>query len=114
MLGDDATWGGIGNDVAKWLVAFYIEDGLVASRDPVWLQSSFDVLVGLFECIGLFTNASKTKVMTCIPGRIRKGYTEEEYTSIRSGAETAAGMVHAWVGQKCLKHYILRRFSNRS
>jgi hypothetical protein len=24
------------------------------------------------------------------------------------------GMVQAWVGQKCLKRYILRRFSNRS
>jgi hypothetical protein len=90
VLGDDAMRGGIGDDVAKWLVAFYIDNGLVASRDPVWLQSFFDVLVGLFECIGLFTNASKTKVMTCILGRIREGYTEEEYTNIRSGAETAA------------------------
>jgi hypothetical protein len=28
--------------------------------------------------------------MTCILGRIREGYTEEEYTNIRSGAEIAA------------------------
>ncbi len=48
VLGDDATRGGIGDDVAKWLVAFYIDDSLVTSRDPVWLQSSFYVLVGLF------------------------------------------------------------------
>jgi hypothetical protein len=89
VLGDDAARGGIGDDVAKWLVAFYIDNGLVASRDPVWLQSSFNVLVGLFERIRLFTNASKTKVMTCIPGRIREGYTEEEYTIIRSGTDTA-------------------------
>ncbi len=89
MLGDNAARGGIGDDVAKWLVAFYIDNGLVASRDPVWIQSSFNVLVSLFEHIGLFTNASKTKVMTCIPGRIREGYTEEEYTNIRSEAETA-------------------------
>ena len=66
MLGDDAARQGIGDDVVKWLVAFYIDDRLVASRDPIWLQSSFDVLVGLFERIGLFTNAAKTKVMTCI------------------------------------------------
>jgi hypothetical protein len=64
VLGDDAACRGIGDDVAEWLVAFYIDDGLVASRDPVWLQSFFDVLVGLFECIGLFLNALKTKVMT--------------------------------------------------
>jgi hypothetical protein len=71
-------------------VAFYIDNGLIASRDPVWLQLSFDILVGLFECIRLFTNAAKTKVMTCIPGRIREGYTEEEYTLNKSGLETAA------------------------
>ncbi len=45
VLGDDNTHGGIGDDDAEWLVAFYIDDGLVASRDPVWLQSSSDVLV---------------------------------------------------------------------
>jgi hypothetical protein len=60
-LGDDTADKGIGDDVAEWLVAFYIDDGLVASRDPVWLQSSFDILVSLFECIGLYTNAAKTK-----------------------------------------------------
>ncbi len=89
-LGDDAAREGIGDDVAQWLVAFYIDDRLVASRDPIWLQSSFDILVGLFKCIGLFTNAAKTKVMICIPGRIREGYTEEEYTLNKSGLETAA------------------------
>jgi hypothetical protein len=69
-LGDDAARQGIGDKVAKWMVAFYIDNGSVASRDPVWLQSSFDILVGLFERIRLFTNATKTKVMTCTPGRI--------------------------------------------
>jgi hypothetical protein len=63
--------------VAEILVAFYADDRLIASRDPVWLQESFDVLIGLFERIGLFTNAAKTKVMVCTPGKIREGYTEE-------------------------------------
>jgi hypothetical protein len=89
-LGDDAARQGIGDKVAKWMVAFYIDNGLVASRDPVWLQSSFDILVGLFECIGLFTNAAKMKVMTCTPGRIREGYSDEAYTLHKSGLETAA------------------------
>ncbi len=88
-LGDDAARERIGDDVAQWLVAFYIDDRLVARRDPVWLQASFDILVGLFERIRLFKNAAKTKVMTCIPGRIREGYTEEEYTLNKSGLETA-------------------------
>jgi hypothetical protein len=108
VLGDDAARGGIGNDVAKWLVAFYIDDGLVASRDPVWLQSSFNVLVGLFEHIGLFTNALKTKVMTCILGRIREGYTEEEYTSIRSGAEQPpTGSAAGWIVRSVVTAYKL-------
>jgi hypothetical protein len=85
-IGDDAACKVIGDGVAKWLVAFYIDDGLVASRDPVWLQSSFDILVSLFECIGLYRNAAKTKVMKCVPGRIREGYIEKEYTLHRSGA----------------------------
>jgi hypothetical protein len=80
MLGDDAARQGIGDEVAKWMVAIYIDNELVASRDPVWLQSSFDILVGLFERIGLFTNAAKTKVMMCTPGRIRECYSDEAYT----------------------------------
>jgi hypothetical protein len=71
-------------------VVFYIAEGLIASRDPVWLQKSFDVLIGLFERIGLFTNAAKTKAMVCIPGRIREGYTEEEYANHKSPTETSA------------------------
>jgi hypothetical protein len=89
-LGDEAAREGIRDDVAEWLVAFYIDNGLVTSRDPVWLQLSFDILVSLFERIGLHTNATKTKVMMCIPGRIREGFTEEEYTLHRTGVETAA------------------------
>jgi hypothetical protein len=63
--------------------------GLIASCDPVWLQESFNVLIGLFERIGLFTNAAKTKAMVCIPGRIQEGYTEEEYANYKSPIETS-------------------------
>jgi hypothetical protein len=96
-LGDNAAREDFGDDNAEWLVAFYIDDRLVASRDPVWLQLSFDILVSLFECIGLYTNATKTKVMTCIPGRIKEGFTEEEYTLHRTGAATSSNRKHRWV-----------------
>jgi hypothetical protein len=76
-LGEEAARDGLGDRVAEIMVAFYVDDGLIASRDPVWLQESFDVLIGLFERIGLFTNAAKTKAMVCIPGQIREGKTEE-------------------------------------
>ena len=48
-LGEEAACDGIGDRVAEILVAFYVDDGLIASRDPVWLQDSFDILIRLFE-----------------------------------------------------------------
>ncbi len=96
-LSDDTMRKGIGDDVAELLVAFSIDYGLVASREPVWLRLSFDILVSLFERIGLYTNAAKTKCTTCIPGRIREGFMEEEYTLHRTGAETATNRKRRWV-----------------
>jgi hypothetical protein len=54
----------------KEIVAFFVDNGLVGSRDPIWLQSALDILVTLFEGIGLWTNPDKTKVMMCVPGNI--------------------------------------------
>ena len=90
MLGEEATHDGLGERIVKILVAFYVDDGLIASCDPVWLQESFDILIELFERIGLFTNAAKMKAMVCIPGQIQEGYTEEEYANYKSPTETSA------------------------
>jgi hypothetical protein len=90
MLGEEATHNGLGDRVAEILVAFYVNNGPIASCDPDWLQESCDVLIGLFERIGLFTIATKTKAMVCIPGRIREGYTEEENADYKSQTVTAA------------------------
>ena len=49
MLDEDAVRDGIGNQVAEILVVFYVDNGRIASRDPVWLQESFNILFGLFE-----------------------------------------------------------------
>jgi hypothetical protein len=57
----------------------FVDNGLVGSRDPVWLQGALNVLIKLFESISLRTNPDKTKVMTCIPGNIRIAHTEEAY-----------------------------------
>ena len=38
---------------------------MVASSDLCWLQWAFNVLVGLFERVGLHTNVGKTVGMTC-------------------------------------------------
>ena len=36
-------------EACREIVAFFVDDGLVGSRDPVWLQGALDVLVTLFE-----------------------------------------------------------------
>ena len=81
FLGDDAARMGIGEAVRDHVVAFFVDDGLVAARCPEWLQSSFTILIHLFERIGLKMNVAKTKVMTCLPGKIRVAKTEEEYAA---------------------------------
>jgi hypothetical protein len=79
------------------MVAFYADDGELLARCPGWLQSSFDVLVGLFECVGLCTNAKKTKVITCIPGKIRVSLSKEVYNDNCCRAFTHAARKCRWV-----------------
>ena len=45
----------------------YVDDGMVASSDPRWLQWAFNALVGLFERVGLRNNVGKTVSMVCRP-----------------------------------------------
>jgi hypothetical protein len=58
--------GGVFSEAYREIIAFFVDNGLVRSRDHVWLQSAMDILVILFEGIGLRTNPDKTKVMTCV------------------------------------------------
>jgi hypothetical protein len=81
MLGHNVAQDGMEEAVRNYVVAFFVDDGLVAVRCLEWLQSSFTILVTLFKCIGLWTNAAKTKVITCLPGRIQVARMEEEYTA---------------------------------
>ncbi len=60
-------------------MVFFVDNRLVRSRDPIWLQSALDVLVILFESISLRANPDKTKVMTCIRGNIQVAHMEEAY-----------------------------------
>jgi hypothetical protein len=77
-LGKEAAQGRF-EEASREIVACFVDDGLVGTRNPVWLQSALQVLVILFESIGLRTNPDKTKVMMCIPGKIRVSHTEEAY-----------------------------------
>jgi hypothetical protein len=89
-LGDNTALLGIGEAVRDHVVAFFVDNGLVAARCSKWLQSSFTILINLLERIGLKTNAAKTKVMTCLPGKIRVAKMEEEYAAQQTGDAAAA------------------------
>ena len=78
------------------MVAFFVDDGLVGLRDPIWLQHAFDILVTLFESIGLRTNSNKTKVMTWVSGKIRVALTDEAYHAQRYGPANPTAKRH-WV-----------------
>jgi hypothetical protein len=46
---------------------FYADDGHLYSNDADALQRAANIIVDLFECMGLKTNADKTKAMVCVP-----------------------------------------------
>ena len=46
-----------------------MDDGLVASANPVLLQGEFDTLTGLFDRVELGKNVRKTIRMICHPCR---------------------------------------------
>ena len=52
--------GGRGDEGRHQVSLFYTDGGMVATSNPRWLQWAFDVLVGLFEWVGLRTNVGKT------------------------------------------------------
>jgi hypothetical protein len=82
---DEEAAGGFFSVACKEIVAFFVDDGLVGSQDPIWLQSALDILVTLFEGIGLRMNPDKTKVMTCVSGNIRVAHTEAAYHAQQLG-----------------------------
>jgi hypothetical protein len=83
-------------EASRKIVAFFVDNGLVGSRDPIWLQSALDIFVILFESICLRTNPDKTKVMTCVPGNIRAAHTEEVYHAQQYGPVNPTAK-HHWV-----------------
>ena len=45
----------------------YADDGMVASTDPGWLKTAFDMLTGIFDQAGLKTNGKKNVGMVYHP-----------------------------------------------
>jgi len=70
--------------VKELLLLFYADDGMIASRDPAWLQEALTVLVVLFRRAGLEIKVKKTKVMICHPHASSKHTSPTPGTSVAS------------------------------
>ncbi len=65
--------------MATFFAIFYVDDAYLASRDAGFLQHALNLLVNLFERVGLQTNTAKMQTMICTPGRIRTQLSSESY-----------------------------------
>ena len=71
--------------MGSFFVIFYIGDAYFALRNPVFLQTALDIMVELFECVGLKTYCLKMQAMVCTPGRIRTQLPTASYHRMRLG-----------------------------
>ena len=85
VLGEEVAGGELGLEIRRLLAVFYVDDGVLASTDPTFLQTSFEKLVDLFERVGLRTNTTKTEAMTFLPGKIRTCLSEQSYAQRMEG-----------------------------
>ena len=114
-IGDDAAKDGVAQMAAKFIALFYVDDGFIASRNPVLLQKCLDILVSVFERVGLYTNVQKSKTMTCLPGKIRHHFSNETYEQ-RFGSEEQEGIeeqVECHICKKMLKPASLQNHLER-
>ena len=75
--------------MATFFAIFYFDDVYLASQDAKFLQHALNILVNLFEWVGLETNTSKTQMMICTPGRIWMQLPTDSYRHMRRGRVTA-------------------------
>jgi hypothetical protein len=75
--------------MSTFFAIFYIDDTYFASQDAEFLQRALDIVVGLFEWVGLQTNTKKTQTMICTPGRIRTQLPIDSYHWMQCGRVTA-------------------------
>ena len=59
---------GFGWSEGEHNICFCADDGRIAGRDPIWVQTELTTMVRNFERVGLQTNLNKTKAMIFIPG----------------------------------------------
>ena len=63
----------------KVQAAFYANDEMVVSTNPGWLQTAFNMLIGIFGWVVLWKNDRKTVGMVCQPFRSVRVRADEAY-----------------------------------
>ena len=66
---------------------FYADNRMVASTNPVWFQTVFDTLTGLFDWLGLNKNVLKTVCMVFHPCQAVGIRADEGYARRMTGVE---------------------------
>ena len=97
VMGPEAAAEGVGLEIRNLLECFYVDDRIIALRDPVFLQECIDKLATLFDRFDLVTNITKTQSMTFLPGNIRGFFLMETYKKRMDGTAIRAprGAYHA-------------------
>ena len=60
VLEESESRGELGQEGRHQAALFCSDNGILALSDPVWLQGTFNALLGLFDRVGLQTNVGKT------------------------------------------------------
>ena len=71
--------GGRGRDGRHQNSLFYVDDGMLASSDPGWLQGVFRNLVGLFDWVGMRKNSGNMVRMAFVPCQAAGTQSEAAY-----------------------------------
>jgi hypothetical protein len=81
------------HELLEFMVAFfaifYLGNEYLTSRDARFLQQALEILVDLFERVGLQTNTSKTQIKICTPGHIWTQLSMKLYRRMQHGQVTA-------------------------
>ena len=78
---------GFVRDIQRLVVQLYANDGLLMYTWVERLQSAFNILTELFDCIGLIKNMSKMVSMALQPRHVIGGHSIEAYGLWMMGEE---------------------------
>ena len=53
---DSSTHDVLGVVVGNFMSLFYVDDGMIGSGDPEWLQGAINILIAIFRRVGLMAN----------------------------------------------------------